>query len=278
MDQRNGWCAVTHVAEECIIDKFPDVWVSDDEGIVLQERAHRALERIQTRSVDFIYADLPFNTGRKQAAKFGSYEDSWETTDAYIEDMMKILNPAIRTAKHTATIMVHVDPRVSHYLKMMLDFALGEKNFLNEIIWNYNSGGAGKKALSRKHDTILWYAINGKYKHTFNVLREPYPHDYGDKPGFHPDGRMLTDVWTVPFIGTSSGERCGYPTQKPLALMERIIRIATDFDDIVLDPTCGSGSTLVAAKKLGRRFIGIDQNPEAVVHANERLANTHGRI
>lgn len=219
--------------------------------------------------VDFCYIDPPFNTKARRVGPEGSYADRWSETAEYVAFLEERLRELHLVLGPEGSVMVHVDPRTSHYVKVMMDGVFGESNFINEIIWSYNSGGAGKRTLAKKHDSILFY---GKYKdYTFNVKREPYPRYYGDRAGFHPDGRMLTDVWQIPIMSTTSKERCGYPTQKPVALLERILGVATNPGDLVLDFFCGSGTTGIAAQNLGRRFLLGDNNPEAVQHATERL-------
>lgn len=222
-------------------------------------------------SVDFCYIDPPFMSQTERVGPGGSYGDKWsqglETYLSYMRDRLMVLQGVM---KPTGTVMVHVDSRVSHYLKIMLDQIFGYDQFINEIVWCYNSGGAGKRNLAKKHDTILFYAVTPDYH--FNVVREPYPHDYGDKPGFHPDGRMLNDWWTIGFLSTRSKERCGYPTQKPLPLLERIMDVACSPGDTVLDFFCGSGTTGVAAVGKGCKYILCDENVEAVDHTLARVS------
>ncbi len=216
--------------------------------------------------VDLVYLDPPFNSDRD----FQQYDDRWSSMDEYLGFLVPRVKHCKSLLETNGNLLLHVDWRASHYLKVELDKFFGYDNFKNEIIWQYNSGGASKRHLSRKHDVILWWGF-GDY--TFNVKREPYatPNVEGRK-GFHPDGRMLTDVWNIPFLSTTSSERCGYPTQKPLALLERIIQVFSDDGDIVLDGFCGSGTTGVAAKKLDRQYILCDENPEAIKTVEERLA------
>jgi site-specific DNA-methyltransferase (adenine-specific) len=141
--------------------------------------------------------------------------------------------------------------------------------FLNEIVWAYNSGGAGKKCVPQKHDTLIVYAEASR-EPTFHVLRKPYPRDYKDRPGFHPEGRMQTSVWNVPILSTTSTERTGYPTEKPPALLERLLRTYTNEGDWVWDACCGSGSMGVAASRTGRNAFLTDIHPEALRTATDR--------
>lgn len=219
------------------------------------------------QEVDLVYVDPPFNTSRD----FGHYNDEWESMDAYLAFLIPRLGKCIGHLKEGGSLLVHVDWRASHYIKTAIDQRLGYENFHNEIVWAYNSGGASRKHLSRKHDVILWWS-KGEDDPTFNVLREPYATpDVEDRPGFHPEGRMLTDVWQIPFLSTTAKERSGYPTQKPLALLERVMEVFSNKGDTVLDGFCGSGTTGVAAKKLGRNSILVDQSPEAIKVTRGRI-------
>jgi site-specific DNA-methyltransferase (adenine-specific) len=223
--------------------------------------------------IDLIYIDPPFATGRN----FGEYDDSLSPEET-VWNVLDLLSLAWEKLKTGGNVIIHVDWRTAHLYRFFIEehldgFTLPNSILQNEIIWKYNSGGASKKHLSRKHDNLLWYTKGDGY--TFNVMREPYPHNYGDRPGFHPEGKMLADVWEIPFISTSAKERCGYPTQKPLALLERVIEIFSNENDLVLDFFAGSGTTGVAARKLQRDFILIDVNPEATRITEERIQNLY---
>lgn len=219
--------------------------------------------------IDLVYADPPFNTG----TDFAAFDDRWDSTTAYLNYVGPRLERCWDHLRDGGNMIVHVDWRVVHYLKVYIDRFAGAANFHNEIIWSYNSGGASKQHLSRKHDTLLWWAKGPHYP--FNVQREPYATpDVADRPGFHPEGRMLTDVWAIPFISTTGKERTGYPTQRPVALLDRIVAIFSNPGDLVVDPFCGSGTTGVAAKRAGRHCWLIDINPEATEVTGRRLAET----
>jgi site-specific DNA-methyltransferase (adenine-specific) len=168
----------------------------------------------------------------------------------------------------------------------MLDELFGAGHFLNEIVWSYRSGGRPGQWFARKHDTLLLYAKRVGW-HTFNRLRggqyrtrdlcmtkegRPYKSTKKGLIYFDPAGPELSDVWDIPFLSTVSRERTGYPTQKPEALLERIIKASSNEGDLVADVFCGSGTTLVVAKRLNRRYLGCDINPEAVTIAKRRLA------
>ena len=173
------------------------------------------------------------------------------------------LNPMRRALKDTGSIYLHCDPTASHYLKMVMDVIFESENFLNEIVWSYRTGGVSKNWWSRKHDVILFYKKSNKYKH--NPIQERV---YYDKPFFttkvDENGRNYADVYirdtwddVKPLINVSK-ERLGYPTQKPIDLLKRIITASSNKGDIVLDPFCGCGTTLHAAEELNRQWIGID--------------------
>jgi site-specific DNA-methyltransferase (adenine-specific) len=238
---------------------------------------------------DLIYADPPFYTGKHhaQASRSTIVADRWP---AGIDEYLAFLRPRLermhRLLKPTATVYVHLDWHAVHYVKVLMDEIFGYNHFLNEIVWAYRTGGRGTRHFARKHDTILVYAREVG-RHKFNLQREgafrtdglnrddtgrPYKNTRAGRLYFHPEGPALTDVWDLPFLSTVSRERLGYPTQKPEALLERIIRASTDPGDLVADFFCGSGTTLVAAQRLGRRWIGADASPAAVALARKRLA------
>jgi len=198
---------------------------------------------------------------------------------AYLSYMAQRLLLMRSILRPTGSIYLHCDPTASHYIKVLMDTIFGHENFLNEIIWSYRTGGVSKHWFGRKHDTLLFYAGNKK-KHTFNVLKEP-SYNRGFKPyrfkGVEEfkdsEGKWYTlasirDVWEINAIGRSSKERLGYATQKPLALLERIITASTNEGDVVFDPFCGCATTLEAAHKLKRKWIGID----IAIHAIKRVA------
>lgn len=163
-----------------------------------------------------------------------------------------------------------MDWHAAHHVRLGLERVFGETNFRNEIIWCYNSGGASKKHFSRKHDNLFVYAKNAD-SCKFNLIREPYPRNYGDREGFHPDGRIMNDWWQIGILSTTAKERNGYPTQKPLELLERILKAYTNEGDLVLDCFCGSGTLGAAAKNLNREFVLVDNNPEAIKVTKKRI-------
>ena len=198
---------------------------------------------------------------------------------AYLSYMTERLLAMKELLTPTGSIFLHCDPTASHYIKMMLDIILGKSNFRNEIIWAYRTGGVSNKWFARKHDVIFFYTKLPGRGHTFNVLKER-SYSSNAPPGFRgievfrdDDGRPYTlasmrDVWQINAVGRTSAERIGYATQKPLALLDRIIRAASDPGDLVLDPFCGCATTIEAAHRLERRWIGID----IAIHAITRVA------
>jgi site-specific DNA-methyltransferase (adenine-specific) len=158
----------------------------------------------------------------------------------------------------------------------MLDSIFGEDRFLNEIIWSYDFGGRARDKWARKHDNILWYSKSKNW--TYNrdeIERIPYLAPELVGPEKAAKGKLPTDVWWMTIVPTSGKERTGYPTQKPLKLVERIVRASSNPGDLVADFFGGSGTTAVAAAKLGRRYLYVDESPEAAVIAQKRLADVN---
>ncbi len=207
---------------------------------------------------------------------------------AYLTMMCIRLVELRKVLKPTGTIYLHCDPTASHYLKIVLDTIFGKKNFRNEIIWCYTSGGVSKKHFGKKHDVILFYSKTDKY--TFNPIFRPYSEGtlkrgltkvkgkYFDS-GLRKEGAILQDWWELqPILSPTAFERLGYPTQKPRVLLERIVRAGSDEGDIVLDPFCGCGTTMDASHKLGRKWIGIDVTHLAINLIKMRMKDTHNLI
>ena len=184
-----------------------------------------------------------------------------------------------RILKPSGSLYLHCDPTMSWGLRAMLDCIFGEDNFRNEIVWCYHAGGASKKYFSRKHDVLLLYGKNAA-KSVHNILRIPYrdayayQDDHDDAMGvYHPDGKMLHDWWEISLISSRANERTGWPTQKPLALLERVIEASSNRGDLVLDPFCGCATTCIAAERLDREWVGIDVAKEAWNQIERRLKN-----
>jgi site-specific DNA-methyltransferase (adenine-specific) len=201
-----------------------------------------------------------------------------------------------RILKTTGSLYLHCDSTASHYLKILLDFVFGKNNFRNEIIWYYKKWASAHNVFIRNHDTILRYAKSNKYTH--NQLYLPRAEstlrrfgnktivsgakdDYGKRvPSITLEedsvGVKMNDVWEIPIIAPSAKERTGYPTQKPLALLKRIVLASSNEGDIVMDPFCGCATTCVAAQQLDRKWIGIDIEKQAVKVLVERLSDDAG--
>lgn len=265
-------------------------------------------------TAQMVYLDPPFNTGKRFEARMrvgekgyraGSpslaltaYEDEWGGREAYLEMMRGVLTLARDLLKKEGTIFLHTDGRMQAYLRLLMDEVFGEGGFLNEIIWSYQSGGRARSHFPRKHDTILFYAKSRAYY--FNIKAVPIApraemRTNHMRRGTDGDGRSYRaitsngreyryyddepaypgDVWDdVSHLQQKDPQRTGYETQKPLRLLERIVRCATQEGDLVCDLFAGSGTTAVAAAQLGRRFLCLDQNPLALAVAGKRLMQT----
>jgi site-specific DNA-methyltransferase (adenine-specific) len=254
------------------------------------------LREVPNAAVDLIYIDPPFNTGTQQSITrlktvrdeggdrtgFGGnrYRTERQGSTSYLdafEDYMAFLAPRIDEARRVladnGSIFLHVDQHESHYCKVLLDRVFGRKSFINEIIWSYDYGGRSKKKWPTKHDTIFWYAIDPA-NYTFNanaIDRIPYmaPGLVGKEKAAR--GKVPTDVWWQTIVPTNGKERTGYPTQKPLAILERIVKVHSNPGDMVMDFFAGSGTTGVAAARNDRLFVLVDSNSEAVQVAAQRL-------
>ncbi len=190
-----------------------------------------------------------------------------------------------RLLKDTGSIYLHCDPTASHYLKMLMDAIFGQGNFRNEIIWNYQTGGGSKYWFSKKHDVVLFYNKTNDYTFNFRDVRVSRS-EKSLKRAQNPKGsrisatdtkKMSTDVWVdLPALNPMSKERLGYPTQKPLALLHRIIKASSNEGDTILDPFCGCATACVAAEQLQRNWVGIDLSPLAAKLVNSRLQKDMG--
>ena len=200
---------------------------------------------------------------------------------AYLVMIVERLIELRRVLKAEGSVYLHCDPAASHYLKIVLDAIFGAENFRNEIVWFYKTGGASQRHFARKHDLIFFYSKSERY--IFHALKEKsyMMHRYGFKKSeFLHDERgeytwvYMKDVWDLPALGSADAQRLGYPTQKPEALLERIIQASSDEGGIVLDPFCGSGTTLVVAQRLGRGWVGIESHYLGIAYQRYRLART----
>jgi len=254
------------------------------------------LKTLETESVQLIYIDPPFNTGRTQTRgtttttrnedsnrvgfKGQRYDIVKETVLSYddeFEDFWSFLEPRLEEAwrllNETGTLYLHLDYREAHYAKVLLDALFGRECFLNEIIWAYDYGGKSKNKWPSKHDTILVYVKNPA-KYFFNsteVDREPYMAPGLVTPEKVELGKLPTDVWWHTIVSPTGKEKTGYPTQKPKGILRRVIQASSQPGDLVLDFFAGSGTTGAVAAELGRKFILIDQNPESIEVITSRL-------
>jgi site-specific DNA-methyltransferase (adenine-specific) len=210
---------------------------------------------------------------------------------AYLTYMAQRIIEMHRVLKDTGSLYLHCDPTASHYLKILLDEIFGKNNFRNEIIWCYRGGGSSKKDFGRRHDIIFRYSKSEDYRFNANNVRIHYEAEglgrkddamWGKHKGSdkiykpNPLGKIPEDWWTINALNANSPERTGYPTQKPLALLHRIIKASSNEGDVVLDPFCGCATTCVAAQQLGRKWIGIDIEKQAANILVERLSNDAG--
>jgi site-specific DNA-methyltransferase (adenine-specific) len=248
-----------------------------------------------------IYIDPPFNTGKVQKrdrirvtatdgegdrggfggrrydvenVESGSYDDDF---DDFEEFLMPRIEASLRCLKSDGSLFVHLDYREVHHIKVALDKLLGRRRFINEIVWAYDYGGRPKNRWPTKHDTILWYALKpDDYTFNFDAMdRIPYMAPRLVGPQKAERGKTPTDVWWHTIVPTNGREKTGYPTQKPLGVLTRIIKVHSRPDDIVLDFFAGSGTTGEAAVRHARGFVLVDNNPEAVGVAAARLSEFH---
>ena len=263
---------------------------------VIQGDNLTVLKSIPDESVQLIYVDPPFNTGRVQSRgsskttrtetgnrigfKGQRYEIVKETILSYddeFKDYWGFLEPRLEQAwrllNETGTLYLHLDYREAHYAKVLLDALFGRECFLNEIIWAYDYGGKAKSRWPAKHDTILVYVKNPDkyYFSNESVDREPYMAPGLVTPEKVAKGKLPTDVWWHTIVSPTGKEKTGYPTQKPLGILRRVIQASSREGDLVLDFFAGSGTTGAAAAELGRNFILIDQNPESIAVIKERF-------
>jgi site-specific DNA-methyltransferase (adenine-specific) len=260
------------------------------------------MRELQSDSVDLVYLDPPFFTNKvhrlstRDRSKTFSFDDLWRSHKDYSDFLLERIVESRRLIRDTGSIFLHCDRNASHILRALLDEVFGEENFQSEIIWSYKRWSNSAKGLMPSHQTIFFYTktdsfkfnpIFVEYSETTNVdqiLQQRCRDEHGKAIYARtPDGEVITsapkkgvplgDVWDIPFLNPKAKERAGYPTQKPLILLERIISLVTNPGDVVLDPFCGSGTTLVAAQILERQSIGFDVSNEAIHLTSDRLSN-----
>lgn len=264
----------------------------------------KKLEQIPDESIDLIYIDPPFSSNRNYVAFWQEqekrhFEDRFENVQAYLEYMKPRLIELYRVLSPTGSFYYHCDWHASHYIKMLLDsdFLFGYSNFRNEIVWCYTAPTNTRANFPRKHDIILRYAKSDKWTFNYEDISIPYSNEtvartfrgagdtglYLDKDPetkhrnrLKPKGKIPESWWLIPRLQGNATERLGYPTQKPEALLERIIKASSNEDDIVLDAFCGCGTTIAVAQRLKRRWIGIDISPTACRVMAKRLEETAG--
>ncbi len=246
---------------------------------------------------NLVYIDPPFNTGKEQRREqlrtvrdedgdrtgFGGnrYRTTWLGSRAYedsFDDYLAFLEPrlceAYRVLADDGTLYFHIDYREAHYCKVLLDGIFGRGCFLNEVVWAYDYGARTKKRWPPKHDTILVY-VKDAGRYTFNyeeIERIPYLSPGLVGPEKAARGKTPTDTWWHTIVPTNGREKTGYPTQKPLGILRRIVQASSNRGDLVLDFFAGSGTTGAAAAELGRRFLLADDNPEAIEVMRRRFA------
>lgn len=258
------------------------------------------LRNIPEHSIDLIYLDPPFFTNKtqeqltKDRSKILAFKDTWKNLNEYYEFLFVRFLELYRVLKNSGSIFVHCDRNANHVIRLVLDAIFGEENFRSEIIWTYKRWSNAKRGLLNNHQNIYFYSKSKKFN--FNFIYEKYSpttnidqilqmrkRDEFGKSIYAKDscgqnilhankrGVPLSDVWDIPYLNPKARERVHYPTQKPIALLERIIQIASNEGECILDPFCGSGTTLVAAKMNNRNYIGIDISSEAIEISKSRL-------
>jgi site-specific DNA-methyltransferase (adenine-specific) len=258
------------------------------------------LRSMPDASFDLVYIDPPFNTGKVQARtriravrdeqagdrrgfagrRYRTIKLGTRSFDDAFDDFMAFLEPRLveahRLIKPEGSFFLHIDYREVHYCKLLLDEIFGRSSFMNEIIWAYDFGGRSRRKWPAKHDNILWYARDPDH-YTFNydrMDRIPYLAPKLVGPEKAARGKTPTDVWWQTIVSPGGAESTGYPTQKPLRLLERIVKVHSNPGDRLLDFFAGSGTLGDAAARLGRDAVLIDNHPEAITVMAGRLADT----
>jgi DNA modification methylase len=242
-------------------------------------------------SVHLAYGDAPYNTGDVFKMSDGrvAYSDKWPSLEAFVDHVRERCAAARDLLTDDGTLIVQVDPETSHYVKVALDGVFGRNCYRNEIVWRYRKWGSPTPNFQRCHDTLLRYTRSPKQERWNQLYEERSASTLAtwgtgrviskkvdgkrvttltDDPS---PGAQMSDVWEIGIIAPSGNERNGYPTQKPEELARRIVSSCSHSGDVVMDPWCGSGTTISAAVALGRRGIGIDQSPIAVEIARGRI-------
>ncbi len=270
------------------------VLLGDDDLVVKGDNAE-VLPRLPDGAFDLVYIDPPFNTGRRRihartrsvadpegAAGFGGRRYARHVADAMAyddahADYLEFIGPRLEHARRLlaphGTLYLHLDPRESHYCKVLLDGIFGRECFLNEIVWAYDFGGRSARRWPAKHDTILVYVRDPEHYHfdSAEVDREPYMAPGLQTPERAARGKLPTSTWWHTIVPTSGAERTGYPTQKPEGIVRRMVAASSRPGGWCLDFFAGSGTLGAVARDLGRRYVLVDENPEAIAVMRDRL-------
>ena len=244
------------------------------------------LQQLPSNAIDMVYLDPPFGSSRHYHAthpngEVRTFSDVWEHLDDYLSWLHPRVLELHRIMKPTATFYLHCDWHANAYIRVqILDPLFGGKNFRNELIWHYETGGIPQRDFARKHDTIFRYTKSQDFYFNPEAVQELRSEEVlrrlatGQKNATRSKGqwRHPSDVIQIPALNAMAKERVAYPTQKPEYLLAHLLLASTKPNDLVLDPAIGSGTTLVAAHKLQRQYIGIDQNPTAIALTQQRLA------
>jgi site-specific DNA-methyltransferase (adenine-specific) len=254
------------------------------ESTVIHGDALEVATRLPAGCVDLLYIDPPFFTNRERRhSKDGpGYDDRWPGGMAeYLAFVRGLVGASRRLLSSDGVFVLHLDWRAAHWGRIELESEYGPEGFINEIVWAYRTGGQSKRYLPRKHDTLLVFAGGKNYVYNPQQEKSMLRHRYGFKNvQIHDDGDgpytwvALRDVWEIPALRGNMHEYSGYPTQKPLALLTRVVECFSNPGALVADLCCGSGTSLVAARDTGRRWLGVDINKEAVTLSQHRLSQT----
>ncbi len=254
------------------------------------------IQALGDECLDLVYIDPPFGTGttRKGKSSEQAYRDLEGDPENFVNWLSTCLSESHRVLRSTGSIFVHLDYRCVHYVKVYLDSLFGREQFVNEIVWCYSVGGKSKRSFGRKHDTILWYGKTDNYAFypdAIHVPRKASSHmrvvldENGEEVQEKTDrktgkvyryplkqGKIPEDWWSdIEVLNRNCRERVGWPTQKPMRLLERIIKATTGPGDRVADWFSGSGTTAAVAQSLGRSFIATDRESSAILCAEQRL-------
>jgi len=292
-----------HATLELVRRSHPScMLVQGDNLLALSALAHRA-----KKSVALAYLDPPFLTGRQhsrvQRSRKGStgeivrqlrpaFDDRWNGLDDYLTALRERVVAVRELLQPEGCLVVHVDPKTSHYVKVVCDEVFGQDCFASEIIWRYRRWPSKTRNFQRVHDVLLRYVRDPDARPRFRQLYEPLADStratWGDRKQravVDANGRRrrssrtedatpgtpLGDVWEIPIVAPVARERTGYPTQKPETLLSRLVEACTNPGDLVLDPYAGSGTTLAVCVQLGRRVVGIDDSRESLLITRRRL-------